>query len=824
MKIPLSWLAEFIDVPSDIDSLRETMDDLGLVVEGVEHVGAGLEDVVVARVEEIHAIEGADRIRRVIVTAGDGPVEIVCGAMNFDVGHHVPLAPVGAVLPGDFVIAQRKMRGVVSNGMLCSGRELGLGEDHGGLLLLDDQPGVAPGQRLLDLLGIAPDVVFDISPEGNRPDAWSVEGVARDIAARLGLTMRDVDVAEPNGTAVTSTFATGSIAAPELCGALLVSALRNVTVCDSPRWLQRRLEMAGMRAVSNVVDASNYVMLELGQPTHPYDAAQVAGRHIGVRQARPGEVLTTLDDTERVLGQPGRGLGDTGVDCVIVDGTDTVIGLAGIMGGASSEISPTTTDVILEAAFFTPMVIARTSKRLSLRSEASSRFERGVDPTLAARATARFVALLSLTSPDLEWLPDPVRAAGVTPEIPEIVVSQADSDALLGTHVPVADAERLLSAIGFSVQRRDDVLTVSPSPARLDVRAGLAGRADVIEEIARLFSYRRLERRTPTWPTPGGLNARQQLRRTLRDVVIGLGGYEAWTPTLGSDDDFDLLHPDVPRVRITNPLAADESVLRASHLVGLVKAWGRNAERGLGDVTLFEIGTVVQHPSTTPTPREARGGVDGASLVPLPIENERLMILWGREGDDARTAVAAWSVIAQRLRLLDVVVRASTGPRGWHPTRYAQLVDRETGAVVGSVGEVDPDLASTLAPSGRAVPRLAVLDVDVDLLADSDQVRRQSSLATVPSRFPAAAVDLAFVVPNEVNALDLAASLRSASDLVESVELFDVFRGDSLGTGVRSLAYAIRFAAFDRTLSESDVADARGALIAAAASWGAVLR
>ncbi len=824
MKIPVSWLSEFIDVPGDLDALRATLDDLGLVVEGIERVGEGLEDVVVARVDEIHAIEGADRIRRVIVDAGDGPVEIVCGAMNFVVGNHVPLAPVGAVLPGDFVIAQRKMRGVTSNGMLCSGRELGLGEDHSGLLILDEHPNLFVGQRLLDLLGIESDVVLDISPEGNRPDAWSVEGVARDIAARLSLEVKSVATAEPTSATPTSTFASAAIDAPDLCGALMVSVVRGVTVRESPRWLQRRLEMAGMRAVNNVVDASNYVMLELGQPTHPYDAALVKGRHLGVRRATAGETLVTLDDVERELGRPGRGLGDTGVDCVIVDGTDTVVGLAGVMGGATSEISSSTTDVLLEAAFFQPMVIARTSKRLGLRSEASNRFERGVDPRLAPRATARFVALLQLSSPDLEWLSEPLMASGETPERPVLTVSQAESDALLGTHVPLEESARLLRAINFEVQIDNDVMTVVPSSARLDIRSGLAGRADVIEEIARLYSYRRLARRTPTWPAPGGLTERQKLRRTLRDVCVGFGGFEAWTPSLGDDDDFDVFHPGVERLRITNPLSSDESVLRASCVLGLVRTWARNAERGSGDVVFFELGTVFTHPNVADTPRRARGGADGASDVPLPVEREMLTALFAREGDDATSAVAAWSVLAERLRLADVVVRAAEAPTGWHPTRFALLEDRASGAVVGRLGEVDPDVVARIAPTGRSQQRLGVMVISIDVISDGALATRRSEFVTVPSRFPAAAVDLAFVTPTSVNAHDLAFTLRHASDLVESVTLFDVFTGESLGDDVRSLAYAIRFAADDRTLSESDVTAARAALISAAESLGARLR
>ncbi len=279
MKIPLSWLREFVQLDESVPELTELLDDLGLVVEGVEVVGEGLEDVVVARIDEIRVIEGADRVRLVVVDAGAGPLEIVCGATNFALGDYVPLAPVGAVLPGGFVITERKMRGATSRGMLCSARELHLSDDHEGLLILNDLTSPQLGQSILTALSIAPDVVFDISVEGNRPDAWSVEGVARDLATRLGRPLGAPVLSAPTTTRRTEETAGAGIEAPELCGRLTVSLLQNVSVRPSPPWIRERLRSAGMRPISNVVDASNFVMLELGQPTHPYDASRVANQN-----------------------------------------------------------------------------------------------------------------------------------------------------------------------------------------------------------------------------------------------------------------------------------------------------------------------------------------------------------------------------------------------------------------------------------------------------------------------------------------------------------------------------------------------------------------
>ncbi len=824
MKISLNWLREFVDLPESANELRPTLDDLGLVVEGIEHVGEGLDDVVVARIDEIRTIEGADRVRLVVVDAGEGPLEIVCGATNFVVGNHVPLAPVGATLPGDFVITQRTMRGVTSNGMLCSGRELGLSDDHRGLLVLDDMVTPHIGMGLMEALSIARDVIFDISVEGNRPDAWSVEGVARDLAARLGRSLRSSALATPNVKTKSDTFATALLDAPDLCGRLTVSVLRGVQVAPSPAWMVQRIEGAGMRAINNVVDASNFVMLELGQPTHPYDAAYVAGHTIRVRRAHAGETLQTLDGVTRDLAKAGRGLGDTGVDCVIVDGDDQLLGLAGIMGGASSEISDTTTDVLLEAAFFDPMTVARASKRHGLRSEASNRFERGVDPQLAPRAAARFVELLRESSPALEWLTDPLDVWGEVPTPPVIELRAGDIERGLGVEISFDESSVILRALGFHVEARAASLFVTPPSSRLDVRGGVAGRADVIEEIARLYSYLRLPRHTPTWPEPGGLNNRQRLRRLIQDVAVDVGANIAWTPTLGSDADFDLLADNGPRVRVTNPLAADESVLRASMLVGLVKAWGKNIERGTGNVVLGEIGTVFAHPETTDQARATKGGEGGHVTLSLPRENERFTIVLGRGGDDATSAVALWATMFERLGLADVVVRTSDDvPRGFHPTRSAALVDRASSACLGWVGEVDPQLVATLVPS-VINRRVGLVDLDVDALADVTLATRRGDVVVMASRYPSAVVDLALVTPMSVHAQDLAHALRGASELVEEVVLFDVYDGANLAPGMRSLAYSVRFSSPDRTLSDEEVSGAREALIDRAAQLGAALR
>ncbi|MGH9020160.1 MAG: phenylalanine--tRNA ligase subunit beta [Acidimicrobiales bacterium] len=823
MKVVLSWLRDFVDLDEAPEDLRETFDDLGLVVDGVERVGEGLDDVLVSRVVSIAPINGADKIRLVGVDAGDGVVEVVCGAWNFDVGDLVPFVPAGSSLPGGVVIARRQMRGVTSNGMLCSARELRLADDHQGLLILDTALAPQVGRRLVDALGLAPDVVFDVTVEGNRPNAWSVEGVARDLSTRLSRPAHEPVSAAPDPGEATSSRAGARLDAPDLCGRLTVSVLSDVVVGASPAWVARRLTYAGMRPINNVVDASNLVMLELGQPTHPYDAARVAGRTIGARRAVPGETVVTLDGVARSLATAGRGLGDTGEDCVIVDGDDKVIGLAGVMGGESSEITTSTTEVLVEAAFFDAMGIARTSKRHGLRTEASARFERGVDPDLALRAVGRMVSVLRESSPTTRWLANPLDLRGTLPVPSTVELSSADVARALGTELDRDEYESHLRGLGFTLDREGDVTRVTAPGSRPDVRGGLAGRADVIEEIARLHGYRRLPRHTPTWPEPGAVSDRLLHRRRMRDALVDLGGFEAWTPTLISDDEFDLAGAERERVRVANPLTADESVLRPTMITGLVRAWGRNLDRGTGDVVLCELGVVFAHPSEGGS-RATRGGAGGTVQLELPREDEFVTVVLGRPDDDAATAVALWSALRERLGLSGVVARTNaSAPALWHPTRVADLVDRASGALLGRVGEVDPGLVERLAPAATG-RRAGLLELSVDAIGDPARATRVADVVVVPSRYPSAIIDLAFVAPDALHADDLAQALRDASDLVEDVALFDVYRGAGLADATRSVAYRVRLSSPDETLGESVVAEQRRRLIDAGAAVGAALR
>ncbi len=623
MRAPLSWLRDFAAFPDDTGVLTAALDDLGLVVEGVEQVGEGLEDVVVSRVTGIDAIKGADRIRRIVVDAGEGPLQIVCGAFNFEVGDRVPLAPVGAILPGGFAIGLRKMRGVESHGMLCSGRELGLSDDGAGLLVLGDEIEAPPGTPLSEALGLAADTVFEITVEGNRPDAWSISGIARDLAARMGLPFRVPEPPPPAPSALpVSDAATAAVHDVDLCPRLTVSVLRDVVVGPSPEWISQRLTLAGMRPINNVVDASNYVMLERGQPTHPYDLARLGGRGLIVRRARSGETLETLDGVTRTLGQPGRGLGDTGEDCLICDGEDVAVGVAGIMGGASSEISDATTEVLLEAAYFTPMAIARTSKRLGLRTEASARFERGCDPWGIDAAVNRFVELLGQSVPGLTTCDGVLDVRGDVPEPFTLGVAIARVQRQIGVALTGAEIAALLDPIGFRTVVTDDRLAVLVPTNRPDVRPAPYGIDDVIEEVARMFGYANVPRHTPTWPQPGHLSSLQRSRRLVKSVLAGIGASEGWTNTFVSEESHRRVGLTGRAVRVSNPLIAEEPFLRRSLMPGLLTALAHNAGRRQGAVRLFEVGVVFSHPEEGSPRHVERSGAGGTQTALLPGERE----------------------------------------------------------------------------------------------------------------------------------------------------------------------------------------------------------
>ncbi len=831
MLVPHSWLRDFAPFTLSAVELGTVFDELGMVVEGIEAVGDGLGGVVVGRVLEVSAIAGA-RVRRTRVDLGPvhgRDVEIVCGAPNVEAGQLVPVAVVGATLPGRFEIAKRKVMGIVSNGMICSERELALSGEGAGILVLPDGVG-DPGDAFATAMGIERDDVFDLAIETNRPDANCVVGVARDAAARLGLPFAPPSATSADGVAIRALLDAPPAAAPAVVSddALALAPRVGVAILDgcrigpSPDWMAKRLLAAGMRPISNLVDISNYVMLELGQPTHPYDLDRLPGGGLSVRLAMAGETITTLDDAERIVGD-GRA-----PDVLICDAVGTPVGIAGIMGGATSEVHEGTTRVLLEAAHFDRLTIAKTSKRLGLRSEASRRFERGVDPLGIEGAAARFIELAAEIAGATLVAWSVTESPADIPVRRPITLRTSAVNALLGTDLDAPRIDALLRPIGHTIDRVDaQTATVTPPSFRLDCDL----EADLIEEVARHHGYASIPRTMPRSPLTGALSDRQRQRRLVREVLCGLGCTEAQGGLLIGPGDHDRAGLDETPGSVivaTDPMAKEESVLRRSLRPGLLKAIGFNLDRRADVVRLFEVGHTF-----TPTTKPTKPARHSPSEAALPDEAEVLTVLLAGGGTDASAAVAVWSTLAAALRLdgahleapsePERVVRAlADGPiveRGLHPTRLAHVLSGD-GSRLGLVGEVDPDVVAAWGIAGR----VAVLEVDLDRILAAP---RRDDVAPDISRFPSADIDLAFAVPDAVPAALIEASVRSAAGpLLAALHLFDVYRGAGMEAGVRSLAYALRFSSTERTLTDGEVGAARQACIDAvvAAHQGATLR
>jgi phenylalanyl-tRNA synthetase beta chain len=785
MHVSMKWLKELVDVELSVEELVDRLDMTGTAVESVRSVGEGLEGVVVGAVLTKEPHPDADKLSYCSVEVGAAePLHIVCGATNFEAGDRVPVACIGATLPGDFVIKKTKLRGVVSEGMMCSSPELGLGGDASGLLVLP--PDAPVGVAFAEYLGQA-DTVIELEVTPNRPDCLSMAGVAREVAAITGKQATvPVSMPEESGAPVQESVSV-EIADPDLCSRYTARLIRGVEIGPSPEWLAERVTAAGARPVNNIVDITNLVMFELGQPLHAFDAATLAVRDgkaaVTVRRAAEEERLTTLDGQERVL--------DSGM-LVIADDSGA-IALAGVMGGENTEVSEATVDILLESACFETTSTSLTSRSLGLISEASTRFERGVDPESCVRAADRAAALMAevaggVVAPGVvDVYPDPAAPR-------ELELRIGRMNAVLGTDIPGEEAASILAALGLGVEPAagGEALRVTVPTFRPDLEREI----DLTEEVVRVWG---MERVPVTLPGGRGrigrLTERQRWVRRIDATMRAAGLNETMTYSFVDPADPRRVRMPLPEgetlVELVNPMSEEQAVMRTSLLPGLLRSVSYNQRRGVSDVHLYEIGAVFSTSRGRKLPREhtAVGGVLAGS--------------WSRPG---------WTGDSNPLDLFDGkgVIEAlveELAPRrfqvrpadlSWlQPGRSAEVLFENK--VAGWLGEVHPSVAAAFDAEAPVV----AFELDVEVLLAT--ARGMRTYIEVP-RQPAVTFDVALVVDESVSVERVEQAIRKAGGaLLDSVRLFDVYRGKGVAEGRKSLAWALSYRAPDRTLTDDEV-------------------
>ena len=835
MRVPVSWLTEHLDTKEKYtaEQIAEAFVRVGLEVEEVAPLGQVTGPVVVGRVAEIEELTGFKKpIRHCMVeiaeaddhdeTMGPRMRGIICGATNFAEGDLVVVALPGAVLPGGFAITKRKTYGRYSDGMICSARELGLGDEHSGILVLPSDEHVGAGDDAVDYLGLD-DSVIELSITPDRGYAFSIRGLARELACAFDVSYRDhaaIDVPEGEGDAYPIT-----VENEEDCPRFVARRVIGVDpTAPTPFWIRRRLMLAGIRSISLGVDVTNYVMLEMGQPMHAYDTPSIKGG-IVVRRAEPGEKLTTLDDVERKLDPD---------DIVIADDTGP-IGLAGVMGGASTEVRPDSSDILLEAANWEPTHIARTVRRHKLPSEASKRFERRVDANIAPMALERAARLLRDYA-DGSIQPGRTDVGGVTP-MPTVTMPIGLPDQVAGTPYPSGATVRRLQQIGCTTV---NMFTGDDGKSRVEIqpptwRPDLTEPADLVEEVLRLEGYDTIPTKLPPAPPGKGATASQLRRRAVGRALAEAGYVEVLpfpfvSPTIW--DSFGLAFDDNRRrtVSLLNPLESERSELATTLLPGLLDALIRNVSRGMRDVALFHIGQVtlpkaqqvpVPAVGVAGRPTNAEVAALHAALPQQPVHTavvlagNREQTGWWGPGEPASwaDAVRAAHIVAEAAGVELNIRAAELAP--WHPGRCAQLLVGDL--AVGYAGELHPKVIDALGLPKRT----CAMELKLEALP---LVARRP--APSPSPYPPVLLDVALVVDASVPAAEVATTLQNGGgDLLEDLHLFDVFTGEQVGEGKRSLAYSLRFRAPDRTLTVEEATAARDSAVAAAASrFGAALR
>lgn len=831
MKLPLSWLTDMVQTDLPLEELVETMSLSGLEVEDVTYPGAGTRGVRSAQVLDFQPHPDADRLRVVQVTGegGQGQVEVVCGASNFEVGDIVLHALPGGFVPGvvgadgsrGMELAARAIRGVHSEGMLASSRELELGDDHEGIVILP--PSTPLGVPLEELVPVG-EPVIEIAVQADRGDHLSVLGVARDLAAILDTTWIPPAAPSPiGGNTIPITLDT------DACASFATWIVEDVQIGPSPLWLRQRLAQCGVRSIDVVVDVTNLIMLELGQPLHAFDLDRIEGARLNVRAAEDQEQVTTLDDQERTL---------VAGDLVIEDDRQ-IVSLAGVMGGASSEVRSTTTRVLLEAAVWEPRAIRSTSRRLGLVSEASQRFERAVDPAGANRAVARAAQLLAdlaggrlVASDTTVREPAPSWAATAALTVDPSRVAQ-----LLALDVDTAAQAALLRRSGCDVDHlADGRLQVTPPTWRHDLNRA----ADVAEEVARLHGYHNIPATLPRLTLTGGLTPAQRAERDARGLALAAGFHEAITRPFVGEQALVGAAPSAGRVVLANPLAKDASAMRPSLVEGLVQALRRNHGQGRPGTALVEMGRIFRpHDDVlarnldTVLPDGWRWYAPDGALLPTQPRVLALAAHGRRVGRDWLDTESSWSVedllavideVARRLAPGDdprwTLTRTPVERDGFHPGRTAALV--LDGAEIGIVGQLHPSEANERDLPDPVVVAELVLE---PFLAAIPEMGHPPIAARQLVRRPAMNVDVALVAPDEIPYVELERAVRAgAGDLIDELWWFDEYRGEQLGEGRRSVAIRMRLQDAHRQLTDQDAEQVIAAVEAEASKIGALLR
>ena len=811
MRVPLSWLREFVEFDLTPEQLAERMTLLGMEVKAIIPWGADWQNVVVGELLAVEKHPRADRLSLTRVTLGDGrgePLEIVCGATNIAAGQRIPVALPGAVLPGDRRIERTEKMGVVSNGMLCSGDELGLTADADGILIL---PGDTPlGVPLNELYG---DTVLDVDVKPNRGDALSIVGLAREVAAVTGGTVQlpPTDVRE-SGTPTADRLAV-EVRDPDLCPRFVGRWVSNVTIRPSPDRIQMRLLAAGQRPISNVVDASNYVMVELGKPIHTFDAAAVHGGRIIVRRADAGERFETLDHVEREL---------TAETLVIAD-PEGPIGIAGVMGGVASEIGEGTTNVVVESAIFDPISIRRTAFRYALRSDASLRFEKGQEWRLARIGADRTARLIQDWA-DGEVAPGAVDSNPTDPPTARVAFRPARVNRLLGTAIPTDEQSELLGRVGIETRPATSGarIQVASGTRPLDIDPGdaevidatvptwrrdLAVEADISEEVARVRGYELVPSSLPHTPTPAYRSDPLEVRTAIRATLAGAGLTEVVTSALvaprnverfPAHDDGELegepqQRPAGRAIAVTNPLSSQHSILRQSLIGSLLDVVSTNLRVGRGDVAIFEAGKGYGATGGEPATHEWW-------RLAFALTGSSTAAGWDRPGQpfDFADAIGIVDLVGRRLGLPATTREPITDDPNLHPGRAARI--RADGRLVGRIGELHPALIEAL---DLRTDRIVVAELAIAGLAGG---RIDVPRVGAPSRHQSSERDLAVIVADERPAAEVAASIRRHSGpILRDVTLFDVYRGQPLAAGEVSLAYRLTLRDDDRTLTEAEL-------------------